>query len=255
MRSYFPDQYTVLVQGASRGLGLALVEQFLKDNRIKKIIACSTKPYESALANLLEKYPNKIDLCKLNLQHEDSINLCCMRIGMLTSELHLVCNVSGFLHDESQLPEKRLSDLTLENLNKSFSVNAFGPMLLLKGLLPLLQGHSHSVIANISARVASIEDNKMGGWYSYRGSKAAQNMLTKNLSIELARDKKYNTVCVALHPGTVDTDLSKPFTKNINPENLLSPEQSSRKLIEIINKLEKKDNGKFYDHNHNELPW
>jgi NAD(P)-dependent dehydrogenase (short-subunit alcohol dehydrogenase family) len=164
-------------------------------------------------------------------------------------------NVAGFLHSNSIKPEKRISDLNLANLSKTFSINTFGPALLTSKLLQLLKGSPHSVIANLSAKVGSIEDNKSGGWYSYRSSKAAQNMLTKNLAIELSMSSQFSTLCVSLHPGTVDTDLSKPFLRNINKDNLFTSEDCVENLIKVINNLKEEDNGNFLDWSGKKIPW
>ena len=123
----------------------------------------------------------------------------------------MIINCAGLLHDGDSLqPEKRLADVTAASLERSFAVNAIGPLLIAKHFQGMLHPQRLAVFATLSARVGSIGDNRTGGWYSYRASKAAQNMITKNLSIELHRRAR-GVICVALHPGTVDTGLSRPF--------------------------------------------
>ena len=251
----FKDQYSVFVQGASRGIGLAFVQRYLEDEKIKKVIASSRRPEESALAKLIRQYPEKLEIHELDLESQSSINDCAGEIINSNISLDLILNVSGFLHGDSVKPEKRVSDLNYESLSKNFAINAFGPILLTSKLLPLLKDSPHSVIANLSAKVGSIQDNNTGGWYGYRSSKAAQNMLTKNLAIELSRNSRFNTLCVSLHPGTVDTDLSKPFSKNIDSSNLFTPQESVENLIEVINNLNEEDTGNFFDCSGNKIPW
>ena len=251
----FKDQYTVFVQGASKGIGLAFVRKYLEDEKIKKVIASSRQPEGSILAELINKYPEKLEIYDLDLESQSSIDGCAEQIINSNNSLDLILNVAGFLHSNSIQPEKKIDNLNLVSLSKNFSINAFGPILLTSKLLPLLKGSPHSVVANLSAKVGSIEDNKSGGWYSYRSSKAAQNMLTKNLAIELSRNSKFNTLCVSLHPGTVDTDLSKPFLRNTEAENLFTSEECVENLIKVINNLHKEDTGNFFDWLGNKIPW
>ena len=251
----FKDQYSVFVQGASKGIGLAFVREYLEDKKIKKVIASSRQLEGSALTELINQYPDKLEIYALDLESQSSIDDCAEQIINSNSSLDLILNVAGFLHSNSIKPEKRISDLNLANLSKNFSINTFGPILLTSKLLPLLKGSPYSVIANLSAKVGSIEDNKSGGWHSYRSSKAAQNMLTKNLAIELSMSNKFSTLCVSLHPGTVDTDLSKPFSRNKDKDNLFTPEECVENLIKVINNLKEADNGNFFDWSGKKIPW
>tara|TARA_B110000305_G_C19425405_1_gene633305 strand:- start:1437 stop:2204 length:768 start_codon:yes stop_codon:yes gene_type:complete len=251
----FPNNSSVFVQGASEGIGLAFVKNFLKDERIKKVIASSRNSQDSVLSDLILEHPKKLEIYNLDLENQSSINDCADQILKFNHELDCLLNVSGLLHSDLIKPEKRVRDLNIDNLNKIFSVNTFGPIILTSKLLPLLKGRTHSIIANISARVGSIEDNRSGGWHSYRSSKAALNMLTKNLAIELSRNKKFNTLCVALHPGTVDTELSKPFSKNTEPSNLFTPKESAENLLKVISSLSIEDSGNFFDWSGKQIPW
>jgi len=118
----------------------------------------------------------------------------------------------------------------------------------------LLAHRERAVYASISARVGSIGDNRLGGWYAYRGAKAAQNMFTKTLAIEWARTRR-NVVCVALHPGTTDTELSRPFQANVPPEKLFAPERTVRQLLEVIDRLAPADTGSFLAWDGSRIPW
>jgi NAD(P)-dependent dehydrogenase (short-subunit alcohol dehydrogenase family) len=137
---------------------------------------------------------------------------------------------------------------------RSFAVNALGPLLLAKHLHPLLAHAQPAVLVNLSARVGSIGDNRLGGWYAYRGAKAAQNQFTRTLSIELAR-RAPNLVCVALHPGTVDTGLSKPFQGSVDAAKLFSPRYSAQRLLAVIDGLRREHSGRFFAWDGSEIPW
>lgn len=143
----------------------------------------------------------------------------------------------------------------------AYEVNAVGPVLVIKHMWPLLKDGGGSgtdrdvaVVANLSARVGSIGDNRLGGWHSYRASKTALNQLTRNISVEFARRKDPIT-CILLHPGTVDTDLSKPFQRNVPENKLFTTEFSVQKLLSIILNAKSHDNGKFFAWDGQEIPW
>jgi NAD(P)-dependent dehydrogenase (short-subunit alcohol dehydrogenase family) len=126
-----------------------------------------------------------------------------------------------------------------------FAVNAIGPALVAKHFVPLLPNEDRCVFAALSARVGSITDNRLGGWYGYRASKAALNMLIKTLAIELARTRP-EAICVALHPGTVDTGLSKPFQKGVASDRLFSTDSTAAQLLEVIERLEPDQSGRCF---------
>ena len=151
-------------------------------------------------------------------------------------------------------PEKRLADVSPVSLQRSFAVNAVGPLLVAKHFQGLLDREARAVFASLSARVGSIGDNRLGGWYAYRSAKAAQNMVTRNLSIELRRRAR-GVICVALHPGTVDTGLSRPFQSNVPEERLFSPERAAQQLLAVIDGLRPEDNGGFVAWDGQPIPW
>ncbi|KAL7241392.1 hypothetical protein ACSBR1_014062 [Camellia fascicularis] len=176
--------------------------------------------------------------------------------------LNLLINASGILSipDVFQ-PETTLSKVQKSSLLLAYEVNAVGPILVIKHMWPLLKvggGYGTerdiAVVANLSARVGSIGDNRLGGWHSYRSSKAALNQLTKTVSVEFAR-KKDPIICLLLHPGTVDTDLSRPFQRNVAEGKLFTKEFSVQKLLSIINGAKSHDNGKFFAWDGQEIPW
>jgi len=168
--------------------------------------------------------------------------------------ISILFDATGILHDphNSFMPEKTLKNINLEFAKKNFLINAIGPSLLIKHFTPLLDSENKSVFATLSAKVGSISDNGYGGWYSYRASKAALNQLIKTASIEM-KVKNKNAVFVALHPGTVKSNLSQPFQKtNLK---IQDPEESAKNLIKIIDQINPSQTGKFFNWDGSELPW
>jgi len=180
-------------------------------------------------------------LVPLDLTDGDSIAAAAATIGA-DGPIDRVIVATGLLQSASVKPEKRWRDLDPEILAQYFAINAIGPALVAKHFLPLLAPDRRAVFAVLSARVGSIADNRLGGWYGYRASKAALNMLVKTLSIELARSRP-EAVCVALHPGTVDTGLSRPFQRGIAPDRLFTPQVSAQHLLAVLDRLGPDDSG------------
>ena len=156
--------------------------------------------------------------------------------------LDLVVVATGILQTEGAVPEKSYRQLSGASFERYFAVNATGPALVAKHLLPLLRRDGPAVFAALSARVGSIGDNRLGGWYGYRASKAALNMIVKTLAVELARTHPH-AACVALHPGTVATDLSQPFLRGVSAARLFSPETAAGHLLAVIAKVRASDSG------------
>ena len=169
-------------------------------------------------------------------------------------ELRLVINATGRLHSEKLKPEKRLQHLEKDSLFESFSINAVAPILLAKTIEEFIPKDSAFNFASISARVGSIGDNKTGGWYSYRAAKSAQNQFLRSLSVEWAR-RFPKAIITLLHPGTVNTNLSKPFQKFVPENKLFSTEKASNYLIEVINKQKPSDSGNFIAWDGSQIPW
>ncbi|MEM0953907.1 MAG: SDR family NAD(P)-dependent oxidoreductase [Pseudomonadota bacterium] len=168
--------------------------------------------------------------------------------------LHLVFNAVGMLHGDGFRPEKRLKDVSAEAMMHLAAVNAFLLPQLAAGLAPALRHSEPSVLASVSARVGSIADNDMGGWYSYRASKAAHNMLLKTLSREWRVSHKHCAV-VALHPGTVATELSKPYTPPNYNKRVLTPAESAEAMLNVVARLDVTHSGRFYAWDGAEIPW
>lgn len=159
--------------------------------------------------------------------------------------LDLVLVATGYLHGEAGGPEKDWRQITGDELSHNFAINATGPALVAKHFLPLLAEDRRAGFAALSARVGSISDNGLGGWYSYRASKAALNMLVRTLSIELAR-KKPEAFCVGLHPGTVDTRLSEPFQRGVPEGKLFTPDRAAHYLLGVLGELSHEDSGRCF---------
>ncbi len=226
-----------VVQGASRGLGLALVEALLERPDTDRVFATAREPESSVgLAHLQARHGTRLVCERLDVRDEPSIAAAAVRIREAAPRCHWLVNCAGVLHGADLRPEKRLEDVDPERLRRSFEVNAFGPLLVAKHFLSLLRHDEAAILANVSARVGSIEDNGIGGWYGYRASKAAQNMFTRTLAIELRR-RAPNVTCVALHPGTVATDLSAPFRSGVAPRQLFAPREAAEKLIDVTHPL------------------
>ena len=190
----------------------------------------------------------------LDLENDDSFTSFENEISIFKKPLRLVINTSGFLHSNLVKPEKRLSHINRSNIIKNFSINAIAPILIAKSIEKFIRPEVPFSFASLSARVGSIGDNRLGGWYSYRASKAAQNQFLKTLSIEWRRKFPYSIVTL-LHPGTCDTKLSKPYQSGVSKDKLFTPSKSSEYLINIISEQKPSDSGKFLAWDKSIIPW
>lgn len=187
-----------------------------------------------------------------DVTREDSVRAAAALLAGSGTPLRLVIVASGFLHDASRQPEKSLRELDPAHLAHAFALNAIGPALVMKHFLPLLAREGKTVFAALSARVGSIGDNRLGGWYGYRASKAALNQLLRTAAIEMQRQRPASIV-VALHPGTVATPLSAPFAKR--GLEVQTPAQAADALLRVIDALTAGDSGGFFDHRGERVPW
>ena len=166
-------------------------------------------------------------------------------------KIKIFINAIGFLHDNYYSPEKKLQDINLDYMKKCFEINTIPTALMIKYFSPLMIKEEKSIFASISAKVGSISDNYLGGWYSYRASKAALNQIIKTSSIEQKRLNK-NLIMVSVHPGTVNTKLSSPF---IGKRKVQTPSEAATKIINLLEKLTLEDSGLFFDYNNNIIPF
>jgi len=185
---------------------------------------------------------------------EESIKDVCCQLGSRENEFSHVFICNGLLHTAKLAPEKRLEDITADNLLSVLQANTIVPMLWLANLAPLLKSKTQCSIAVFSARIGSIEDNRSGGWYAYRASKAALNMLVKTASIEYRR-RAENVKLIAFHPGTTDTGLSKPFLGSVPMDRVFTAEFVANSLIQILDKLERESGAEFLDWAGNPVSW
>jgi NAD(P)-dependent dehydrogenase (short-subunit alcohol dehydrogenase family) len=244
-----------LIIGASQGIGLGMVKKLLSDDRFAKVYATYRQPDSaSELIALESENSERLSCLAMDITEESQIIEVVQKIREQINNLHLVINCVGILHEGTLQPEKSLRHINPEHLLRYFQVNSIGAVLLAKHLLPLFRHKEPSVFACISAKIGSIGDNKLGGWYGYRASKAALNMFMKTVAIEYGRTSP-KTVVVMLHPGTTDTRLSHPFQGNVPPEKLFSIERAVTQLLSVIAQLHEGDSGQFFSWDGSRLPW
>ncbi|GBE91273.1 SDR family NAD(P)-dependent oxidoreductase [Nostoc cycadae] len=244
-----------MIIGASQGIGFGFVKQLLQDTRINQIYATYRQQQTAAeLLALTSEYADKLTCIEMDITDELQIVEAVRNISTQINKLHLVINCVGLLHEDDFQPEKSLRQINPENLLRYFQINSIGAVLLAKHLLPLFRHKEPSVFASISAKVGSIGDNQLGGWYGYRASKAALNMLMRTAAIEYGRSCP-QTLVVTLHPGTTDTRLSRPFQRSVPPEKLFSVERTVSQLLTVIEQLEADDSGQFFSWDGSKLPW
>jgi NAD(P)-dependent dehydrogenase (short-subunit alcohol dehydrogenase family) len=219
--SSFQSPINAVVLGAGGGIGAALVDALADNPHVAQVLALSRRALPDR---------RKVQAEIADVTDERSLAAAAARAPETT---HLVIVATGMLHAGEHAPEKQLRDLGADRLAYSFAVNAIGPALALKHFTPLMPRQGKAVFAALSARVGSISDNRSGGWYGYRASKAALNMLLRTAAIEIGAKRK-DAVILGLHPGTVDTGLSKPFQANVKPEKLFTPAFAAERLLAVI---------------------
>jgi len=234
----------IAIAGISGGIGRALARRMLaQDPELEILGLCRNPQQASACAGLGDRVRWLTWSAEGGL-HED------LPEGL---SLDGVFYCAGILHGEGMTPEKRLEDLEETAFLQAMQVNALGFARLIQALLPTLRHKRFKRLVAVSAKVGSISDNGMGGWYSYRASKAALNMLVKNLSIELPRRCR-PLCCVALHPGTTETALSEPFQQSLAKLKVHTTDDTAQNLLAVIDALEEEDNGRFLSWDGRELP-
>lgn len=222
----FPAGFRALVIGASGAIGTAMVAQLRADPACSAVVALHRRSQPA-----------------IDFEREDSIAAAAAELAA-QAPFHLIVNAAGLLHANSFMPEKKLGDIEMTQMLDTFRVNTFGPALLLRHFSRLLD-RQRGVMALLSAKVGSIEDNRLGGWYSYRASKAALNQILRTLSVELHRTHP-DAIVAGLHPGTVRTGLSHPFRPGPDSPDTVSPETAAAHLLRVLDGLTPAESGGVY---------
>jgi NAD(P)-dependent dehydrogenase (short-subunit alcohol dehydrogenase family) len=238
--------FHALVIGASSTIAQAAINQFEEDSDCLGVYAIS----RSIQDKLKEGKTHWIECDNSEMR----IREVCQHLKTSSGAIAKVLICNGILHNEDMMPEKKLEDINAVQLEATFYANTVTPMLWLSQLLPVLKGNEATQVALLSARIGSISDNKSGGWYSYRASKAALNMLIKTSSIEYARRAK-NVKLIAFHPGTTDTPLSKPFQQSVPEGKLFTAEFVANQLLSIMETATMDNEAAFLDWNNQTIDW
>jgi len=235
----------VIIVGSTGGIGAAFIETLSASAQVSRVYALSRQG---------KQHPSpKVESLTFDFTDENQIETTTNALrGLGPFDLCIIA--TGLLQGEGIAPEKNMRAMSLEVFQKSFMINTFGPAMTAKHFLPLMRRDRKAVFAALSARVGSISDNRLGGWYAFRASKAALNMVLKTLSIEFGRRFK-ETVIIGLHPGTVDTELSKPFQANVPEGKLFTAEYSAEKLLKVIDQVKPVDSGLLFAWDGKQIPF
>ena len=228
---------SVVIVGSNGGIGSGLIHEIHRQMPDAIIHALARKKINTPLTNV-------IDYC-VDFEQESAIAEVRDQI-IAHGAIDCMIVATGILHNASVKPEKTLRQLNYQQLQTIFATNTFLPIIIAKHFIPHLSQEINSAFCVLSARVGSIGDNHLGGWYAYRASKAALNMLIKTASIETARTNK-KAIIAGLHPGTVETRLSQPFLARVDQDKYFSTEKAAKQLLQVISKLNIDDTGLVFD--------
>ncbi|NRA45746.1 MAG: SDR family NAD(P)-dependent oxidoreductase [Oligoflexales bacterium] len=245
---------TAVIVGAGHGIGLAICQNILQHVPQARVFATfrdSTRA--EGLRVLKGDYHDRLNVIHIDPLDEAALAAAVGQVKEKSPSIDLLINVVGVLNDEICQPEKGLGQISLEKMQRSFSINAAITPLLAKYFFSQLRKSPQSAFASISAKVGSITDNRLGGWYSYRASKAALNMFVKNIALEFS-NRSVPCISVAIHPGTTKTQLSEQYLKNTKLK-VHQPSDSAANILAVINGLEQSDSGKFYSWDGSTIPW
>lgn len=253
MNFNFKEAKCGLIVGGGHGIGLSLCKQLHK--QYPNLTLYVTYSNKERAKPLLEYKHEKSIQVSVKVTEESEISGLCDKIKQEQGNhcLDFVINCTGFLHQANFGPEKSLKDINKAQLLEYFEVNSIVTPLLAKYLKPLFKQQSASCFAVLSAKVGSIGDNALGGWYGYRASKSALNMFLKNIAIEFKRHKM-GTIVLTIHPGTTQTDLSSPFLEHIQHK-VWSPEDTAQHILEVMNDSTIEQSGQFFNWDGKSLPW
>jgi len=244
-----------LVIGGNRGIGLALVKAQLERPEVSTVIATHRPAADlSELHSLGRHCPGKLRLQPLDVTSEPSLRAFGRFLALQPTGIDLAIHAAGLLHDNEIEPEKSLSQCNPSHLMRLFEVNSIGPLMVAGALLPTQSRNQRITFAALSAMVGSIGDNRLGGWYGYRASKTALNQFIKTMANE-CRLKHPRAAIVAIHPGTTDTDLSRPFQKNVREGKLYTPEVTAKRLLDVLEGIDENQTGQFLNWDGSTIPW
>lgn len=238
-----------IVIGANSSIAQCVIERLLDDHGIDQLVAVSRTPNPA----LQSRFGSTLSWLCCDYS-EAAIKDLCTELRAPENDFSHVVICNGLLHSDTLAPEKRLEDIDAESLQAILLANSVIPMLWLANLAPLLKSKLECTVAVFSARVGSIEDNRSGGWYGYRASKAALNMLIKTASIELRR-RAPQVKLFAFHPGTTDTALSKPFQANVPEGKLFTPDFVAERLLGIMATVDREGDAEFIDWDGKPISW
>ncbi|NRB29550.1 MAG: SDR family NAD(P)-dependent oxidoreductase [Rhizobiaceae bacterium] len=235
-----------VVVGASGGIGAGFVEHLLARDSVEQV-------YGFARSSTVSAESDRFTTGRLDYADVGSIKAAADRVKQ-DGPVDLVIVATGLLHAEDGFgPEKSMRQLDPEALSRAYLVNAIGPIMVAKHFLPLLTKDRKSVFAALSARVGSISDNRIGGWYGYRAAKAGLNQMLRTASIEHQR-RWPHSVIIGLHPGTVDTGLSKPFQRNVADGKLFTAQHSTGQMLNVIDRVTEADSGNIFAYDGSQVP-
>jgi len=236
-----------LVIGAGSAIAAAIIEQYLSAG--DSIVAVSRSVQPDAMA----RADGRLEWLQSDYSEESIQGICNrLRESAMVFDRVFICN--GILHHAHLVPEKRLEDVAAELLTEVMHINAFQPTIWVKHLKPVLRSQQHCILTAFSARIGSIGDNGRGGWYAYRASKAALNMLMKSAAIEYQRERR-NVQFLLFHPGTTDTPLSKPFQRSVSPDKLFTAAYVASQLLSIIDGLDPEPSIQYLDWKNTAIEW
>lgn len=244
-----------LVVGASRGIGLALLKSQLRNSSVTRMIATHRPGSDTReLKALGQQWGNRLTLVPLDVANDDSLQEFSAFMQDCEGGIDLAIHAAGILHEDGIQPEKSYAQCNAANLKRLFEVNSVGPLMVAGAVLPAQARKRPFVFAALSAMVGSISDNRLGGWYGYRASKTALNQFIRTLANE-CRSKYPNASIVAIHPGTTDTSLSRPFQQSVKPGKLYSTGQTASRILSVIDNLTAQDSGQFINWDGSRIPW
>lgn len=244
-----------LVIGGNRGIGLALVEAQLGRPEVSRVIATHRPAADlSELSRLSWQYAGQLELLPLDVTSDPSLREFGRFLALQPTGIDLAIHAAGLLHDKEIMPEKSLSQCRSDHLMRLFQINSIGPLMVAGKFLPTQSRNQRFTFAALSAMVGSIGDNRLGGWYGYRASKSALNQFIRTMANE-CRVKYPRAAVVAIHPGTTDTGLSRPYQKNVQEGKLSTPEKTAKRLLDVLESIDHNQSGQFLNWDGSKIQW